>query len=214
MAKRRPDTTSAFVSLLFSLAGLGMLAGCVGITASLGQVTLALQRTPAGIEGSIDWKFAGVPVFWRSLDGLATVVRDDYETREEKRGGSSPIKTVAQLVFLDREQRQLAWATRTAVINEIEAIERFLQPAPAESPSDIASYHYQEPTPAWSSARLQEWGIVLVFVPLLLLGGMLCLLVGVLTLWRRLVPGPQRRLDLSQMKPTRRKARLEVTRAR
>ena len=128
MPRRSHAQPSFILSLIVLVGGLGMLAACIGIAADYGRAEIHLRREAGAITGKIRWVALGIPVFWRSLDGLARLERDDYEVTEESRGGSNVLRTVTRVAFLDGAGHRLAWAERTSVVNEVEPMQRFLAP--------------------------------------------------------------------------------------
>lgn len=183
----RLNLGSFFIALAFLVAGLGMLAACIGVATGFAHTEIQVRRVAGISEGSFRFVLGGVPVFWRSLDGLARVERDDYEIREESKTGRGPLRTVSRMVFLDAEGQRLMWSERTPVLNEMEALTQFLTSTPATIEADRSSaaseYHFVEPSQNWTLRRFGDALGATFAALLLMLGGLLCTIGGASGLW-------------------------------
>ena len=195
MKLRRPQNKTPFwVSVLLIAVGAGFVAGAIAVATLLGRAEIELSKTPGGVEGELRWAIWGMPIYWRSLHGLATVERDDYEVRDDRnrsksRSSRRSTKNVARLTFLDANGKELAWAERTKLINEREPIQRFLD-APSYATSAASgpvTYIFKEPASTRVWDQVKAITIVLLTVPFLALGGLLFLLSGILSLAFRIL---------------------------
>ena len=191
MRQRSSRKTPVFVSVILLLTGVGSLAALVAVAALLGRTEIELNRNGDGFRGYIRWVLAGVPAYWRNLDGVARVERNDYHVRGAESGvgiGNRPLKNVARLSFLDAKGVELAWTERTCVMNEREAMQRFLSGEShcPETGTPAVRFHFEEPVSGRAWDRLRALGIALVSLPPLALGGLLCILSGSIPLARRI----------------------------
>ena len=183
--------TSIAVCFLCLVAGLCLIAAGVAVAVEFSRAEIHLRRESGAVTGTMRWVLAGVPIFWRSLDGLTQVDRGDYQVRENESGGGSrrPLKNVARVVFRDHGGRQLAWAERTAIVNEIEPLQRFLRKATAiEAESDaksMAAFTFIETPRGTTWDRIKARVVGVVFVTILALAGLLCAFAGLLSLYQR-----------------------------
>ena len=112
------------------IAGLVLVAFAVVQAVPISLARISLQRTVSQrVEGSLSYIFAGIPIFWRSLDGLHHLERQDFE-----RGDFTPGRrhkyigdiTVTQVGFMNAEGRTLAWSRKGFVFNSQSQITDFL----------------------------------------------------------------------------------------
>ena len=193
--RKSPQThCSIGVCLLCLIAGSCLVAAGIAVAVEFSHAQIHLHKQGGAVAGSIRWVIAGVPVFYRSLDGLAKVDRGDYQVRDSGNGGfNRPVKTIPRIVFLDQAGDQLGWTERTAMINEAEPLQRFLQ---QDSESEIEStsaaneasvYHFVEPATGTTWDRIQAGLLATAFVSMLAAAGLLCMVAGVLSLYRKAV---------------------------
>lgn len=72
--------------LIVLFVGLALVALAVVSAVPISLARISLERTaPHRVQGSLSYVFVGIPIFWRSLDGLHHLERQDYE-----RGHFSP----------------------------------------------------------------------------------------------------------------------------
>jgi len=183
----RLNLGSFFIALAFLCGGLGMLAACLSVATGFAHTEIQVRRVAGMSEGSFRFVLGGVPIFWRSLDGLARVERDDYQVQEESKTGRGALRHVSRIVFLDAEGERLMWSERTPVLNEMEALTRFLTSHPAtveaESTSVPGEYHFIESSQRWTWHRLGDALGATFAAVLLTLGGLLCTIGGASGLW-------------------------------
>lgn len=126
-SQTRPKPRLAFriFAVVFTL---GIAAGLFAVAATRAAAQVSLVRQSGRCEGSLRYVLAGVPVFWRTLDGLAEIEREEIQRREKAQtsGAAGQMQTVSRLVFRDASGKELAWTERAALLNEHEAIVRFL----------------------------------------------------------------------------------------
>ena len=195
MKLRRPHKkTAVWISVLLIAVGVGFFAGTIAVATLLGRAEVDLSKSPTGVHGELRWSLGPLPIYWRSLDGLASVERDDYEVRDDRNRGKSRSsrrsnKNVARLTFLDANGKELAWTERTRMINEREPIQRFLAAPASESSAAVpaATYSFKEPASTRTCDHVKNITIVLLTLPILALGGLLFFLSGVLSLVFRIL---------------------------
>ena len=189
--KSSQTQTSIVVSLLCLVAGFCLVAAGIAVAVEFSHAQIHLRKQGGSVAGSIRWVIAGVPIFYRSLDRLAKVDRGDYQVRDNGNGGfNRPLKTIPRVVFLDHAGDRLGWTERTAIINEVEPLQRFLQ---QDSVSEIETngardYHFLESASGTTWDRIQAGILATAFVSMLAIAGMLCMLAGVFSLYRKAVP--------------------------
>jgi hypothetical protein len=183
--------TSITVCLLCLIAGLCLTAAGIAVAVEFSRAEIHLRRESGAVAGTMRWVLAGVPIFWRSLDGLTQVDRGDYQVRESESGSGSPrpLKNVARVVFRDHGGHQLAWSERTAIVNEVEPLQRFLRQATViEADSDaksMAAFTFIETPRGTTWDRIEARVVGVVFVTILALAGLLCAFAGLLSLYQR-----------------------------
>lgn len=178
---------SFFIALAFLCGGLGMLTACLSVATGFAHAEIQVQRVAGISEGSFRFVLGGVPIFWRSLDGLTRVERDDYQVHEDSETGPGTTRNVSRMIFLDAEGQRLMWSERTPVLNEMEALTRFLTSTPAtievESSSAASAYHFVESSQNWTLRRFGDALGATFAAVLLMLGGLLCTIGGASGLW-------------------------------
>lgn len=112
-----------------ALFGLGLLAGAIAKAVPISLGRISLERTaPREIQGSLSWVFCGIPIFWRSLDGLHHLERQDY-TRGDFTGRRRKFlgdRSISRVGFMDADGRTLAWSEKAFVFNAQSRITDFL----------------------------------------------------------------------------------------
>ncbi len=161
------------------LAGLGLLAGAVAVLSEAATATIDLSQGDEGARGEMRFELLGIPVFWRSLNGLARVERQDYQVSERTSRSYFGIrlKRVDRLVFLDAQDRELGWSERSALLNCSDAVARFLA-------GDASEYHcrQQRTGSRWDVATDALTNVL--FALMLLLAGTILSLAGLGGIWR------------------------------
>lgn len=110
--------------------GLGLLAGAIAKAVPISLGRISLERTaPREFQGSLSWVFCGIPIFWRSLDGLHHLERQDYTRGDFSNGRRQKFlgdKSISRVGFMDAEGRTLAWSEKAFVFNAQSRIADFL----------------------------------------------------------------------------------------
>lgn len=116
--------------LVIFAAGLSLVALAVVKAIPISRARVLLERvSPHRVQGSLSFVVAGVPIFWRTLDGLHRLERQDYTRgdigtgRRHKHVGDM---TITRVGFVDSQGRTLAWAERASVFNASGRVEDFL----------------------------------------------------------------------------------------
>lgn len=116
--------------LFLVVLGLGLVAFAVATAVPISLARISLERTaPQRVKGSLSYVFAGIPIFWRSLDGLHHLERQDFERGDFTTGRRHKYIgdiTVTQVGFMDAEGRTLAWSQKGFVFNSQSQIADFL----------------------------------------------------------------------------------------
>lgn len=119
-----------FTILCLTLVGLVLIGTAIANLVPASRAHLLLHRHAAGgVSGSLSYYFAGVPIFWRSLDGLDRVVDQNY-VRYEFGNRSHRFEreaTISRVGFVDAQGRTLAWSERGSLLNQRSRITDFLQ---------------------------------------------------------------------------------------
>lgn len=120
----------AFVfHLVVILIGLGLVAAAIAKAVPISLARISLERTaPRQVQGTLSYVFCGIPIFWRSLEGVHHLERQDYTQgdftgRRHKFLGDMSVSRVG---FMDAEGRTLAWSEKGFVFNAQSRIADFL----------------------------------------------------------------------------------------
>ena len=115
------------LALIFAVIGLGLLAGAIVQALPLTRARIELERHPAsGVTGSLSFVLSGVPIFWRSLDGLDHLENQDFKRNHMQRYRYRGKKTIYRLGFVNARGETLAWTERPPVMNQADFITSFL----------------------------------------------------------------------------------------
>ncbi len=115
--------------LVIASVGLGLVSLAVVKAMPVSRARIFLERTAThDVRGSLSFVLAGVPIFWRSLDGLHHLEAQDYSRgdftgRRQKYVGDM---TISRVGFMGADGRTLAWAERAFVLNARSRIDDFL----------------------------------------------------------------------------------------
>lgn len=170
--------------LIVMVVGLVLVAFAVVQAVPISLARISLERTASQrVEGSISYLFAGIPIFWRSLDGLHHLERQDFE-----RGDFSPGHrhkyigdiAITQVGFMDAEGRTLAWSRKGFVFNSQSQITDFL-----DGRAPILHLEETRLAPLMSDSSTMK-RVLLAFA--LLAGGSLVAVVGLRVVVRQVFP--------------------------
>lgn len=174
--------------------GLGLFALAVTKAIPISRSKILLERTsPRQVEGSLSFVIAGVPIFWRSLDGLDHLEDQDY-TRNDISTGSSRRRFLGErkidrMGFMDAQCRTLAWVERAWVLNAESRITDLLKG------SDPTFQLVEDISPlgmgsSWAAAKRALFALVILAGGLLFVAGGLGGMVGMLRAKAAVAPQP------------------------
>lgn len=179
----KPGFGAAVFYLVLVVIGFGLLALAVTKAIPISRSKIVLERTaPRQVEGSLSFVIAGVPIFWRSLDGLDHLEDQDYTRHDFSTGSRRRFlgeKKINRMGFMDAQGRTLAWVERAWVLNAESRITDFLQ---GSEPSfqlmeDISPLGMGS---SWAAGKRALFAVFVLVIGLLFIVGGLWGMVGML----------------------------------
>jgi hypothetical protein len=160
---------SLILALIFLMAGLGLIAGAINKALPLARARIQLERRPVhGVTGSLSFVLAGVPIFWRNLDGFDHLENQDFERHHMQRNRYRGQMTISRLGFVNAAGETLAWTERAPVMNDADLIRQFLDDEGEKN------FEYQQEPPYHTTYHDIERALLALM--LVILGSVLVLL--------------------------------------
>lgn len=168
---------------LFVSLGLGLLVASIAVLVEASLVQISLHRDATDVKGTVQYRYYGIPVFWYGLDSLSRVEKRGFELADgsAEGGKAKRTKNITRAVFLDSENKVIAWGERTGLVNAVEPIQKFLE-------SDTPNFEFEEKSVGHPWDIFRERVVRGLFSLTLLVGAILSLLGGV-GQWLKLLKG-------------------------
>lgn len=157
------------LALLFLVLGVGLWVASVAVLVEASLVDVSLQRIDGQVSGTVAYRYYGIPVFWWTLSDLKKVEKREFQVADGAAEGGKVkrSKAITRTVFLNSRDKVIAWGERTALVQVVEPLQRYLE-------SEESQFHYLEKPAGHPWDIVRERVVSGVFALTLVVGGALC----------------------------------------
>jgi len=166
------------LGVLFLVVGIGLCVSSLAVLIEASIVHLTLNRhtelsnAKSQVNGFVEYRFLGVPIYWMTLQDVKAVERRELTTGVRAASVDTKRKRkLERLVFIDSRNAIIAWGERDSLVNAIETLKPFLE-------GDEKHYVYVENRTGHPWDIFKDKVIKLVFAITLVGGGLICIWGG------------------------------------